>query len=154
MKKYFYFFCFGILDLILLYRFIGYINLSPIRTIQEFGFNLATFIPLVNIIFLLSLIVSSIGLFLTQKWGIKLNSIQFPFRFLFLSFSFGFITNFNLIFQNQVVYYSLLVIAAVFEIARLTVTIRISKEFEFGFALSKLGSMMKRLRSYSQTNVD
>ncbi len=78
-------------------------------------------------ILIISFLASGFGLACQKRWGFILSYVQFPFRYLFLLLSFGFIA---VIFPMQNTYYfsPVIIIAMLLEIGRLILTIMIQKK--------------------------
>lgn len=105
---------FSILDAFLLGKCVQDINFSA----NPFLLNqLKSFL-------LISLAASAFGLACQRKWGYLLYYVQFPFRYLFVLLSFGFLTYF--VPASPPSFTKLMIIfAMILEIARLTLTIKI-----------------------------
>ena len=83
---------FGLLDALLLGSFLHGI-VWPGYVIQHPDLPLwLTLLTIAYPLFLISLAVSSFGLAMEKQWGIILSYVQFPFRYVFVLLSFGFLT--------------------------------------------------------------
>lgn len=115
---------FGILDAILFGRFLDKVATTrpPILGKLPIG---ESALDLIEWALLLSFIFSAIGLALERKWAITLSFVQFPFRFIFLTWSFGFLGALPWI--GALGAQTLLIAYIILEIVRLVVTLQLKK---------------------------
>jgi hypothetical protein len=112
---------FGLLDAVLLGRFLNSVVFSPVDSLPQ-GLWWFQVLMLLRPFVLLSLGLSALGLALERRWGIILSYVQFPFRFVYVYLSLGFLTMFSrLVGDNS--YQSLIVAAMILEGVRLAATI-------------------------------
>ena len=121
---------FGILDLILIFRFGHYAVTNFFYVFKYIGKSSA--FPLLleattRFLFFISLIFSSIFLIIQKRIGCIISYAQFPFRMAFLSLSFGFLAHLNVFFHNQSFYFGIICFCIILEIGRLIVTIVIHR---------------------------
>jgi hypothetical protein len=74
-------------------------------------------------IFIISLAVSPFGLTFQKKWGYILYYVQFPFRYMFMALSFGFLT--CLVPATPSFIKLTIIVAMILEIVRLILTVKI-----------------------------
>ena len=112
---------FGLLDAVLLGRFLGSVSMSNFYAAPQaaWWFRATMF---ARPFFLLSLAVSGFGLAMQRRWGLIVSYVQFPLRFVYLYLSFGFLTLLSR-HVGQDAYRTLIIAAMVLEGARLVVTI-------------------------------
>ena len=115
---------FGLLDAVLLGRFADAVCLPDFSAEIPWWFQT---LELLRPVFLLSLGFSAFGLASECKWGVILSYIQFPFRFVFVLFSFGFLTLLTPLVPGFLGYRSLLVTAMALECGRLVTTILVHR---------------------------
>lgn len=104
---------FALLDALLFGRFLLDINFSA----EQFLLNQ------LKSVFLISLAVSPFGLIFQKKWGYILYYVQFPFRYLFVVLSFGFLT--YLVPASPSFSRLMIIVAMILEIVRLILTVKI-----------------------------
>ncbi len=104
---------FALLDALLFGRFLLDINFSA----DQFLLNQ------LKSVFLISLAVSPFGLIFQKKWGYILYYVQFPFRYLFVVLSFGFLT--YLVPATPSFSRLMIIVAMILEIVRLILTVKI-----------------------------
>src|SRR5271170_5547552 len=90
MIQRFLFLLFGVLDIMLFVR-LGLREFNHIGALSRMNFP-AGFLFIVHLLFFTSLVISAIGLIFTKRWALVISFIQFPFRFIFIFLSFGFIS--------------------------------------------------------------
>lgn len=126
MIRRFSFLLFGILDIVLAIRF------GPSEFEQFGGLSHATFpaalLLFSRLLFLASLVVSAVGLFLGKNWALIVTYIQFPFRFVFMLLSFGFISELARVFAMPGLYRPLIYAAMILECARLVCSVWIHRK--------------------------
>ena len=116
---------FGVLDIIILVRY--YRDLTNFNVL----WGEWHWITVATSLFFLSLVFSSYYLIKTHKIGLWLTYGQFPFRLIFLVFSFGFIASALRIFELRHLHRSMLWGLVVLEILRLLITINIHRKVGF-----------------------
>jgi len=97
------------------------------------------FLDILRLVFIVSLLVSAVGLFGMKRWALILSYIQFPFRFVFLLLSFGFISMLARVFDMPGLYRSLIYTAMILECARLILSVWIHRTFSFKFVVRQKG---------------
>lgn len=81
---------FGILDAILFGRFLDKVASTRPPILGQLPIGDSA-LALIEWALLLSFIFSAVGLALERKWALVLTFVQFPFRFIFVTWSFGFL---------------------------------------------------------------
>ena len=115
---------FGLLDIITLVR--SYKHIIP-RTLDWSYFPLIT---IGSVLLYSSLLFSAYFLLTQRKAGLWLTYGQFPLRFAFVVFSFGFLFTLNRLFDNQSESHRIIFwILVVMEILRLVCTIQIHRKY-------------------------
>ena len=121
MIRRFLFYLFGFLDIILFARFarmefaIAFMNSGPSWEIR--------ILAILRVFSVMSLLLSAVGFFTLKRWAVILSYIQFPFRFLFALWSFGFISLLSRAFGKPDLYLPLIYAAMMLECVRLICTI-------------------------------
>lgn len=116
---------FGILDLILVFHFgfsVMQSAFSISRQLSSVGVLTAS-IELGRLLFMISLILSGIYLVRGKGQGCIISYIQFPFRFIFMYLSFGFLIYWNFLMRTERFYLETIVFCMGLEIVRLFLTI-------------------------------
>ncbi len=111
---------FGLLDAVLLGHCMRSIYIPHWRSGPPWWFN-ALMYP--QPFFVLSLAASALGLVMQKRWGILLSYAQFPFRILYVTLSFGWLTLLTTPLLGRETYQATLVAAIGLEALRLTATI-------------------------------
>ncbi|MCX8091886.1 MAG: hypothetical protein N3I86_13300, partial [Verrucomicrobiae bacterium] len=83
------FLSFGVLDAVLAIRF-GPAEFALLGGLSQMSFP-AALVFILRLLFFVSLAASAVGLCLAKKWALIISYVQFPFRFVFMLLSFGFI---------------------------------------------------------------
>ena len=125
MIRVFLFLLFGVLDIALAVRF-GPAELGQVGGLSHMVFPAALLFTL-RLFFLASLIASAVGLFLAKRWALIISYVQFPFRFVFMLLSFGFISQLTRVFDMPGLYCPLIYTAMVLECGRLICSIWIHR---------------------------
>jgi hypothetical protein len=112
------FFClFGLLDAILVVRFATCEIAQLASAVHE---PIQGALPdVLRAAFFVSLIASAVGLYLMKKWALTISYVQFPFRFVFMLLSFGFISGAAHLLSIPGLYRPLIYAAMVLECGRL-----------------------------------
>ena len=116
---------FGVLDIVLIVRFLP-AEFQHIGNLSDAAFP-TNVIFIARLLFLASLFVSAGGLLRTKKWGLITSYVQFPFRFIFIMLSLGFIAKLARIFDLQNLYNPLIYVSMILECVRLACSIWIHK---------------------------
>jgi hypothetical protein len=130
MNRRFLFFLFGVLDLNLVIRF-GFKELGHAGELSSPSFiahslvivSLPFLLSLARLLFFASLVASAVGLFRGRNWGLVVSYAQFPFRFLFMLLSFGFISEIAGLLHMADLYLPLIYAAMMLEIGRLVCSV-------------------------------
>ena len=123
MIRRFLFLLFGVLDAVLAIRF-GPIVFGEFGWLSRFPDGLLFFLRL---LFFASLAVSAVGLCLAKKWALIISYVQFPFRFVFVLLSFGFISDLAHLLALPGLYRPLIYAAMILECGRLIVSVWIHR---------------------------
>lgn len=111
---------FALLDALLLGRFIT--SVVHLGLSRDFPFWYQA-LCIARPVFLLSLACSAFGLALGRNWGFIVSYIQFPFRFVFVFLSFGFLSKLMPQTQDPQYINPMIITAMVLEVFRLAATI-------------------------------
>jgi hypothetical protein len=117
---------FGALDALLLVRFMPQIAWPSYVFDGRFS-AWTVALEVCRLLFLVSLAFSALGLVLARRWAIVLSYVQFPFRFVIMLLSFGFIGLLARIPHFPVSYLALMITAMILECIRLAVTIAVHR---------------------------
>ena len=126
---------FGILDFAYLLRFgkiIPNLLFAQDFNLEEWVIIYTMALNVVQAFLLLSLAITGFAFLTVQRWASIVYYFQFPFRVIFMTLTFGFITYANILFQNLAAYYTLLGIALVLEVVRLAIVIRENRSLTIG----------------------
>jgi hypothetical protein len=115
---------FALLDALILVRSVNTIRLPDFRHGMPVW---ASMLSLLRPVFLLSLAVSAIGLAAQRKWGFIVSYAQFPFRFVYVLLSFGFLSRIPCLFIANYPCQSAILVAMGLECGRLVWTIQIHR---------------------------
>lgn len=126
---------FGVLDALLFVRLLPQIT-WPSYVFDD-SFPLWTVaLEICRPVLLASLVFSALGLVLAQKWAIILSCIQFPFRFVYMFLSFGFIGLLVHVPYFPASYFTLMIIAIILECIRLIITIAVQPALNISVPLT------------------
>jgi hypothetical protein len=117
MIRRFLFLLFAVLDAVLVIRFAP-ADFEQLGGLSQMSLPAASLFVL-RLIFFVSLAASAVGLCLAQKWALIISYIQFPFRFIFMLLSFGFISGFAHLFAMPGLYRPMIYAAMILECGRL-----------------------------------
>jgi len=119
------FYLFGLTDVILIARFAPKM-LAQLASVSHEPLP-GALLDILRLVFIVSLLVSAVGLFGMKRWALILSYIQFPFRFLFMLLSFGFISMLARVFDMPGLYRPLIYTAMILECARLICSVWIHR---------------------------
>jgi len=111
------FLLFGVLDIVLVI-WLGLTEFEQLGGLSQTSFPTALLF-IAHLIFFESLVASAIGLSLAKKWALIVSYVQFPFRFVFMLLSFGFITVMAHLLAMPSLYRPLIYVAMILECGRL-----------------------------------
>jgi hypothetical protein len=111
------FYLFGFLDAILVVRFAAR-EFAQLASVSHEPF-LGALLDILRMAFFVSLVASAVGLCLAKKWALIISYVQFPFRFVFMLLSFGFITVMAHLLAMPSLYRPLIYVAMILECGRL-----------------------------------
>ena len=120
---------FGVLDAILFIRFLGFAIEQPLilfksaKNLSNISLILPFILEIFRTAFYISIPFLAYGLIRMKKWAFTLYYVQFPFRYIFILLSFGFITIISKFFDSNFIYKLLIYISMVLEFIRLIITI-------------------------------
>lgn len=117
---------FGVLDALLFLRAAHQIVLGGI-TLDGRWPVWAIMLEVCRPVFAVSLAFSAFGFVMDRRWAGTLSYVQFPFRFVFMHLSFGFIGHLASIPRMPVSYQTLMITAMVLEYVRLAVTVAVRR---------------------------
>ena len=108
---------FGLLDAVLVVRFAS----SEISQLASLSHEpvAGVILDILRAAFFVSLVASAIGLCLAKRWALIVSYVQFPFRFVFMLLSFGFISGLAHLLAMPSLYQPLIYAAMILELGRL-----------------------------------
>jgi hypothetical protein len=119
------FYLFGLADVILVARFAPKM-LAQLASVSHEPLP-GALLDILRLVFIVSVLVSAVGLFGMKRWALILSYIQFPFRFVFMLLSFGFITLLARELDMPGLYRPLIYTAMILECARLILSVWIHR---------------------------
>jgi hypothetical protein len=115
------FLLFGVLDVVLAIRF-GPAEFKQLGVLSQMSFPAAVLV-VCRMFFFVSLVASAVGFFLNKRWALIVSYIQFPFRFILMLLSFGFISELSRVFAIHSLYRPLIYAAMILECGRLVCSV-------------------------------
>jgi hypothetical protein len=115
------FYSFGLADAILIVRFAPR-YLTQLASVSHEPF-LGVLLDILRAGFIVSLLISAVGLFSMKKWALIVSYAQFPFRFIFMFLSFGFVSKLAHVFAMPDLYRPLIYAAMILECGRLVCSV-------------------------------
>jgi hypothetical protein len=115
------FYLFGLADAILIVSFPPR-DLAQLASVSHEPF-LGALLDILRVVFVVSLLISAVGLFGMKKWALIVSYVQFPFRFVFMLLSFGFISGLAHLLTMLSLYRPLIYTAMILECGRLIVSV-------------------------------